>query len=79
MPCRDSWATDPPYGSRAEQERTLEALRDQLNARTAMLCELCALYESELNKKLPGNIDKWWKQHQEFDRRRKAAAPKVGK
>lgn len=67
MPCRDD----------ANERTTLEEFRDRINARTAMLCELCEECERDPDFVIPEKIYKWWKQHQEQDRLRKLNAPRV--
>lgn len=65
MPCRSDYPTEDYYNSR---------LRAELDEVTNMLCGVLRNYDTVLT--LSPETRKWWKAHQEADRRREAAEAK---
>lgn len=74
MPCYDS-RDHRPYLKDPEE---LEAIQKELDERTRMLCEVLTLVERwhpTYVEDFKGNLSrptlKWWKEHKEFDNKRK--------
>ena len=45
---------------------------DEINMLTRLLCEACGLLDSAKSKPKSQELERWWRQHQEWDKIRRA-------
>jgi hypothetical protein len=59
----------PCYDGREHEEEA--RVRSELSDRTRMLCAVLTLFEGHDRPfDLPDDVEQWWQEHKEFDRKR---------
>lgn len=75
MGCRNDYMAGSESGELGELEEKIRDLKQELDKVTNLLCRTCKVIKRlGLEHRLPGQVKKWWEDHQRADRIRVGAA-----